>query len=240
MDPLQLAERAAIMPCYVVATIKPWNINAFHRHQGKLPGYWQLISAPEDFNIEALRALRPHYVFFPHWSWRVPRLILQEFTCVCFHETDVPYGRGSSPVQNLILRGHKSTMLTALRMVDELDAGPVYLKRPLALDGRAEEIFERTADLIYDMIGEIVVNEPTPVAQQGEITIFTRRTSEQSVLPQSGSNESLYDFIRMLDAPTYPKAFIVWGEWRLEFDQVKMLHDRVEARVSIHKMSGQQ
>ena len=97
----------------------------------------------------------------------MPADIVERFECVCFHITDVPYGRGGSPLQNLILRGHKSTMLTALRMVEELDAGPVYLKRPMALDGRAEEIFERAADTVYDLIADIVTREPNPTPQFG-------------------------------------------------------------------------
>ena len=83
---------------------------AFHRHRAELPGCWELISARDDLSLDALRALQPAYVFFPHWSWRVPKKIVEEFSCVCFHETDLPYGRGGSPLQNLIVRGHKSTM----------------------------------------------------------------------------------------------------------------------------------
>ena len=43
--------------------------------------------------------------------------------------TDLPYGRGGSPLQNLIINGHKETMMSALRCVQELDAGPIYLKK---------------------------------------------------------------------------------------------------------------
>jgi methionyl-tRNA formyltransferase len=230
-----VAERASITPCYVVATIKPWNIAAFHRRRPELPGRWELIGAREDLNLEMLRALQPRYVFFPHWSWRVPSPILEEFSCMCFHETDLPYGRGGSPLQNLIVRGRKSTVLTALRMVDELDAGPVYLKRSLSLEGRAAEIYERAADLVYDMIKEIIASEPIPVAQRGKVTMFSRRTPDQSILPQSGSTEALYDFIRMLDAPTYPKAFIDWGQWRLVFDHAQISGEGLEAHVAIRK-----
>jgi methionyl-tRNA formyltransferase len=220
---------------YVVATIKPWNIEAFHRRCAKLPGQWELIDSKEALTIDRLRDIRPRYVFFPHWSWGVPPQILEEFDCICFHETDVPYGRGGSPLQNLIVRGHKATKMTALRMVEELDAGPVYLKCPLSLEGRAEEIFERAADLVYDMIGEIVARNIAPVPQQGEPVVFPRRAPHESVLPQSGSPTTLYDFIRMLDAPTYPKAFIDWGEWRIEFDRACEADDSVEAHVVIRK-----
>ena len=220
---------------YVVCTIKSWNIAAFRRRTPALPGEWHLIETPENLTPAFLKNTAPRYVFFPHWSWRVSTSVLKSYECICFHMTDVPYGRGGSPLQNLIIRNHKSTMLTALRMVEELDAGPVYLKRPLLLDGRAEEIFERAADLGYDMIEEIVTNEPTPVEQVGDPMMFARRTPDESVLPQAGALVALYDFIRMLDAPTYPKAFLEWGEWRLEFDRAGYKGETVEARVVIRK-----
>ncbi len=85
--------------------------------------------------------------------------ILKEIECVCFHMTDVPYGRGGSPLQNLIVRGHRETRLTALRMTSELDAGPVYLKRNLSLEGGAEEIYLRASALSAEMIQQIVRDE---------------------------------------------------------------------------------
>ena len=49
----------------------------------------------------------PKYIFFPHWSKKVDTKIVNNYECVCFHETDLPYGRGGSPIQNLILRNQK-------------------------------------------------------------------------------------------------------------------------------------
>lgn len=220
---------------YVVCTVKPWNFSAFARHTPTMSGGWHLIRSPEELNLKRLETMSPRYVFFPHWSWRVPADIIERFECVCFHMTDVPYGRGGSPLQNLILRGHDTTQMTALRMVEELDTGPVYLKRPLSLEGRAETIFERAADLVYGMIGDIIAGNISPVPQQGEVVLFNRRAPEQSALPQDGTSSALYDFIRMLDAPTYPTAFIDWGQWRLEFDHARQSGDAVEAHVFIRK-----
>ena len=50
--------------------------------------------------------------------------------------TDLPYGRGGSPLQNLIVRGWKETKVLALKVVEELDAGPIYYKKRLAYMGR--------------------------------------------------------------------------------------------------------
>jgi len=223
---------------YVVCTVKPWNVAAFNRRTAGLPGQWHLIETPEQLSAAALEQIAPRYVFFPHWSWRVAAAITTAFECVCFHMADLPYGRGGSPLQNLIVRGHGSTVLSALRMVQELDAGPIYLKRPLSLEGRAGEIFERAADLVYDLIAVIIAERPVPVAQQGDVVVFPRRTPHDSLIPHAGQPQTLYDFIRMLDAPTYPKAFIDWGQWRLEFDQARITDDGVEARVAIRKMNA--
>jgi methionyl-tRNA formyltransferase len=221
-------------PNYTVATIKPWNLAAFARHRMSLPGQWDLITQREDLTFDNLQKTNPRYVFFPHWSWRVPSQILSHFECVCFHMSDVPYGRGGSPLQNLILSGHRSTMLSALRMVEELDAGPVYVKKPLSLEGRAEEIFERAAELIFQIVHEIIELKPNPEPQAGHLVTFERRTPEHSSLPKTGEIPALYDFVRMLDAPSYPRAYIEWGEFRLEFDHAELASpDSIIARAVI-------
>jgi methionyl-tRNA formyltransferase len=221
------------MSAYVVATVRDWNVAAFARRTPNMPGNWHLVGDAEDLTVDALAPLAPRYVFFPHWSWRVPREILERFECVCFHMADVPYGRGGSPLQNLVVRGHRDTKLSALRMVEDLDAGPVYLKMPLSLTGSAQEIFERAADLAYDMMAEIVRHEPVPVAQSGTPVVFSRRKPEQSRLPADGAPEALYDFIRMLDADGYPRAFLEHGDWRLEFSDARPAGDDVLAQVRI-------
>jgi methionyl-tRNA formyltransferase len=218
---------------YVVATVKAWNLDAYHRHVAAWPGAWTLIERPEDLTPERLAALEPRYVFLPHWSWIVPPEITTAFECVCFHMTDVPYGRGGSPLQNLIRRGHTDTVLTALRMTSELDAGPVYLKRPLSLAGSAQEIFERAADLAAVMIGEIAAAEPVPVPQQGDVVRFRRRRPGQSLLPATVDLDRIADHIRMLDADTYPRAFLDHGPLRLEFATARREGATVRAEVTI-------
>jgi len=120
-------------------------------------------------------------------------------------------------------------------MTSELDAGPVYLKRPLRLAGTAHDIFQRAADLGMEMIQEIVQKEPEPVPQLGEPVLFKRRKPEQSKLPTDGDLYTLFDHIRMLDAPTYPLAFVEHGDFMLDFSQAILKDDEITARVSIRK-----
>ena len=41
-------------------------------------------------------------------------------------------------------------------MTDELDAGPIYLKKPLKLNGSAQQIYERASKKVFKMINIIV------------------------------------------------------------------------------------
>lgn len=218
---------------YIVAGSKPWNEPTFRAHTANAPGNWIYVSDKTSLS-EAVQANSPRYVFFPHWSWIVPDEILESTECVCFHMTDVPYGRGGSPLQNLIVRGHTETKLTALRMTNELDAGPVYAKRPLSLAGSsAEEIYIRASEISAELAVWIATNEPTPEPQKGEPVEFKRRKAEQSLIPDDLTLEQTYDFIRMLDADGYPSAAIQHGNMEIRFNRATRYHDRIEASVTI-------
>jgi methionyl-tRNA formyltransferase len=207
---------------YLVAGCKPWNRRIFDDVIATYPGDWHYIDDPVLLTMDNLAAWLPRYVFFLHWSWKVPQDVLAAYECVCFHMTDVPFGRGGSPLQNLILRGLTRTKVSALRMTGEMDAGPVYMKEPLSLSGRAQEIFERCAELVLDMAEQMAERCPEPVPQNGEVVTFSRRTPPMSRLPESAGPDSLHDFIRMLDADTYPPAFIEHGDWRIEFTRSRI------------------
>ena len=217
---------------YLVVTVKRWNVDEFARRVPAFPGRWMLVTDPSALEAGLLRSLRPRFVFFPHWSWKVPDDVLAAAECVCFHMTDVPYGRGGSPLQNLIARGHTETKLSALRMVPELDTGPVYMKRALSLEGTAHEIFQRCASVVFDMIEEMVVHQPEPAPQSGTPVVFARRRPSESRLPLSGPLHSIYDHIRMLDADGYPRAFLDYGDYRLELREARMEDDRIVAYAS--------
>jgi methionyl-tRNA formyltransferase len=207
---------------YVIASGRSWNLDLANRLNAELPAEFTLISDPEDLNLERLDSIKPRYVFFPHWSHIIPREIHETFDCVIFHMTDLPYGRGGSPLQNLILRGHADTVVSALKCVAELDAGPIFLKVPLSLVGTAQEIFERADKVIEGMIRSICETEQIPVPQVGPVTLFRRRLPRESEIPSDLDVKEVFDFIRMLDADGYPHAFMEFDGRRLEFRDAKL------------------
>ncbi len=224
---------------YAVASRKPWNQRVFNEVIAKYPGNWLFANEPEALD-SILSQCDPRYIFFLHWSWTVPNEIINRYECIAFHMADVPHGRGGSPLQNLIGIGHHCTKLAALRMVQELDAGPVYAKEDLSLEGNAEEIYIRAAYLSAKMIRSIIDDCPEPIPQQGEPTVFTRRNASDSRIPEMPSLPlpSLYDFIRMLDAEGYPHAFLEYGGFRFELRRAALYDGRIVADVTITSLEA--
>jgi len=118
-------------------------------------------------------------------------------------------------------------------MTIEFDAGPVYLQEDLSLEGNAEEIYIRATCLAAQMIEQIIRKRIQPIPQTGTSTIFRRRRPEQSEVPQLPSLKALYDFVRMLDAEGYPRAFIKHNGFRYEFSRAALYDGRVMADVTI-------
>jgi len=214
---------------YLVVSDRPWGQYAFER--AHLPSNWHFHSG--ELAKDWLPLMVPRYIFFIHYSKWVSAEITERYEAVNFHLTDLPYGRGGSPLQNLIMLGATETVITAHRMTQVVDAGPIYMERPLALYGTAEEVYLRAAHLCIDMAQEIAATEPESVSQVGEVVTFKRRTPDQSWLPIELDMEGLHDFIRMLDAEGYPKAFIEVNGYRLEFSRASLKTGRIEADVTI-------
>lgn len=220
---------------YVLASHKPWGIALFKRLALRPRENWNLISEPALLTYAELEAIQPRYVFLPHWSHRIPAEVWQNYECIVFHMTDLPFGRGGSPLQNLIVRGFEDTVISALRCEAGLDAGPIYLKRPLSLHGNAEEIFMRAVVIIESMIAEIIDRQPEPVPQEGDPVVFRRRRPEDGNIVGLAALPQVYDYIRMLDADGYPRAFIDVGNLRIEFSRASFRVGEIiaDARITL-------
>lgn len=219
------------MKC-IYAHNKSWGKNAFEQLcKVDLKNDWGFVQ--DNAELESIFDKKIDIIFFVHWSHRVPEHIISQVECVCFHMTDLPFGRGGSPLQNLILRGHKETKLTAIRMTNRFDEGPIYAKWNLSLEGTAQEIYERTTYLANKGILELLSADRKPAPQEGDVVMFQRRTKEDSELPSDLSLDEIYDFIRMLDADGYPNAYIVRNGMKWELFEAKKSDQGLIARIRI-------
>lgn len=216
-------EQISGIKTYLFVTPKPWHDSLFENLQQRIPGKWVRVSRPEDFTLQRMEELQPDIIFLPHWSQIIPEAIHRRYTCIVFHMTDLPFGRGGSPLQNLIVRGFKTTVVSALKVEQGIDTGPVYLKSPpVSLEGTAQEIFMRCSVEIGHLIQAIIRDHPVPQQQTGEVVHFKRRKPEESNLALLNDPDAVYDHIRMLDCDGYPPAFIETEHFRIEFSQAAL------------------
>lgn len=226
------------MDCFIIVSEKKWHKDLFLNLKNKFSDKkWIHISKKEDFNYKNLKAINPIKIFIPHWSYIIPSEIYIVFDCIVFHMTDLPYGRGGSPLQNLIIKGHKSTKISAILVKKGIDTGDIYLKKDLSLLGSAKEIFNRSVNVIIDIIKEIIEDDLIPQPQVGEVIEFKRRKPEESNFSQLNNLEKVYDHIRMLDAEGYPNAFIETESFKFEFFNAKLDNNKnnIVANVRIFK-----
>lgn len=217
---------------YIVATIKSWNIINFNKLKEQYHEHeFLLIDKKELLTMELLRSYCPDYLFFPHWSWIIPEEIYQNYNCVVFHMTDLPFGRGGSPLQNLLVRGIYNTKISAIKVCAGVDTGPIYLKEPIDIsEGSADEIFSRVSAVVFQkMIPQFFNSNITPIQQSGEIVSFKRRKPEQSEIPEGLAQRQIYDYIRMLDGEGYPTAYKKYGQGKVYFSDAKFEGETVTA-----------
>ena len=216
----------------IIADSKGWFVKSLSRQEAAING-WIIITTREELDYKYLKSINPSYIFFAHWSWIVSEEIHNSFKCIVFHTAPLPYGKGGSPIQNLILKGFKSSPVCAIKMINEVDAGPIYCSETISLEGNIVEIFERIAEAIKNMIWKIVKTFPsiTPKEQIGKSFIFKRLSKEVNDLRNTSNKMQIYDLIRMTDGLGYPRAYLNLQGTLAEFSNARKEGDYITAEV---------
>ena len=198
-------------------------------------GKIQIISKRNDFSLKRLDKIQPDVIFFPHWSYLVEKKIIDRFKCICFHAAPLPYGRGGSPLQNLITKNFKHMPIYALKMTKNIDAGDIYLKQNLSLKGDLNDIFNAMALKILKMIKIILKKKIKPKKQSGNVLYFKRLKKSNSEITTEKSLNQIYDKIRMLDSDYYPRAFIKIGKFKVIFFKSVKRKNMIQCHAKIIK-----
>ena len=135
--------------------------------------YYQSNKLKNDKNlINIIKNAKPDFIIVVAFGEILSKEILEiPKACINGHASLLPKYRGSSPIQNCILNGDKTTGVTTMLMSEGLDCGEKKKKKEIVLDGTETcgDLFDilskMTADLInksikeYDNIKKIPQNE---------------------------------------------------------------------------------
>jgi methionyl-tRNA formyltransferase len=128
-----------------------------------------------------LAAVRPDAIAVVAYGKLLPSQVLDlpRLGCVNVHASLLPKYRGASPISAAILAGDRETGVVTMRVVPELDAGPIYLERRVEIGVRddtaflSERLAREGADLLVETLRRLESGSIALRAQVGQPT-FTR------------------------------------------------------------------
>ncbi|MEJ7596870.1 MAG: formyltransferase family protein [Kofleriaceae bacterium] len=127
------------------------------------------------------------------------------------HASDLPRGRGWSPLSWQILEGREQITVTLFEAADAVDAGPIYRQRELRFAGHEliAELREQLGLAIEELVLEFARAYPdvTPRVQEGEPTFYARRRPADSRLDPDKPLRELFPQLRIADNDRYPAFF---------------------------------
>lgn len=132
------------------------------------------------------------------------------------HESDLPKGKGWSPVTWQVLEGRDKIPVTVFEASEAVDAGNIYAKEFIYLEGHEllDEIKHqqglKTKKLILDFVNRYP--DVKGFLQKGKSTYYPKRSPKDSELNIAKSIKEQFDLLRVCDNERYPAYFNLNGE----------------------------
>ena len=91
----------------------------------------------------------------------VPEPVLAERVWLNVHPSLLPRWRGAAPVERALMAGDSETGVTIIKLVKELDAGPIAAQGRFAVsaDDDAGVVYERAAELAVGLLDHVLAEE---------------------------------------------------------------------------------
>lgn len=136
--------------------LKPTAIAALARSEGM--DITETANINDDESVRAIRDSRPEVCCVVDFGQLIRSTVREVPALGAFnlHGSLLPELRGAAPVNWAIVRGYERTGVTTFSLVDEMDAGPIYLQAETEIrpGETAEELRVRLADIGARVVGE--------------------------------------------------------------------------------------
>jgi methionyl-tRNA formyltransferase len=194
-------------------------------------GRGQKLGAPpakqvaEELGIEVRQPERPEdlgelgvdVIIAAAYGALIPKELLDGALWLNVHPSLLPRWRGAAPVERAIMAGDTETGVSIIRLVEELDAGPIGASGdfPIGPNDDAGVVFERAADMGAELLdGVLSLKKFTP--QEGESTYAEKIRPEDRKLDWTRPPEELHNRVRALSphigarGELHGRPVIVW------------------------------
>ncbi len=194
-------------------------------------------------HADTITDCRPHYILVIGWSrlirpdvLAIPRSIhaattsgLGGYGCVGMHPTKLPTGRGQAPIPWTIIKGLKTTALSAFFLEPEADTGPLIAQYDLPVRDRetsaslfyriAATHFEAGLDLAPKLARRRVESR---VQASDQASRWPKRRPADGRIDHSMRYDEISGLVRALLGP-YPRAFVVVDGQEYPVDDARLV-----------------
>jgi methionyl-tRNA formyltransferase len=134
------------------------------------------------------------------------------------HESDLPSGKGWSPLTWQILEGKNRIPVTLFEATERVDSGDIYLQEWLEFEGHEliDELRQAQAAATLRLCREFVNRYPEVLQaakpQVGKESFYPRRKPKDSQLDVNCSLAQQFNLLRVVDNEKYPSFFSHGGK----------------------------
>ncbi|KKH95128.1 methionyl-tRNA formyltransferase [Methanosarcina sp. 1.H.T.1A.1] len=148
------------------------------------------------------------------------RIIRKEFLNkhkhnIVVHGSDLPKGRGWTPIFWQILEGKNEIPLSLFEANEGIDDGDIYFKDKILYEGHElnSEIRQKQAEKTIDLCFKFLENYTSlnPVKQVGEPTFYKKRSPIDSELDIDKSIKEQFNLLRIVSNEEFPAFFYYKG-----------------------------
>jgi methionyl-tRNA formyltransferase len=198
----------------------------------------------EDLGIEVRQPERPaelddlgvDVIVAVGYGALIPEELLEQALWLNVHPSLLPRWRGAAPVERAIMAGDDETGVSVIRLVKELDAGPIGAQSrfPIGPEDDAGVVFEGAAAVTPDLVDAALDSEDFR-PQEGETTYAEKIRAADRELDWSRPAEELHNRIRALSphigarAELHGRPVIVWRS-RVTDGRLEILEVQPEGR----------
>ena len=209
------------------STPEYYSYRLFNRLFNKYNKTWLLITDKDCFNNNIMKIL-PIQCYFLHWPYIIPNNIYNNIECINFHTSNLPYGRGGSPLQNQIIENIYLSHIYSLRVCENgIDKGPYYNKQQISLQGNIFDIFLLISNMAFEMICDIIDNNISPTHLNDDYNNHIYKRIKNNKLVTGLELNKIYDQIRMRDFKYYEKTYIEIDNVKISFSRAYFDGDKI-------------
>jgi methionyl-tRNA formyltransferase len=133
----------------------------------------------DDETIEQLRTLHSDVMLVIAYGLLLPKKVLNlpKLGCINIHASLLPKWRGAAPVQRAIIAGDQQTGISIMKIIEELDAGPVLQQFVCEIQSTD------TGSSLHDRLAQMAANEIVAVLdnlQSGKLRANPQDNSQAS------------------------------------------------------------